>query len=312
MMPRLLLSVLPPFSLNLVQDGADILQFAFMRSALLAGTSLAVVAGLVGYFVVLRRQLFASDALSHVGFAGVLGAAVLGINPLTGLFGSTMLVALGMGLLGKRARARDVVVGTVLAWVLGVGVFFLSVYTNGGGHTYDSTIGVNVLFGTIFGLTPSEADLIALFAAGVILALLALLRPLLFASIDPEVAEARGLPVQLLGMVFLILVAITVGVAVQAVGILLLFSLLVAPGAIAQRLVARPGASLLLSAGLALAFTWASLLLAFYLRYPVSFLISASAFVSFVATLLSQRLLGWWRQRAPAGQRPAAVPTKPI
>jgi len=309
MTASVLLSVLPPFSFNLVQDVTNMLQFTFMQSALLAGTALAVVAGLVGYFVVLRRQLFASEALSHVGFAGVMGAAVLGIDQLAGLFGLTALVALGMGLLGKRARARDVAVGTLLAWVLGLGVFFLSVYINGGGPTHVITLGVNTLFGTILGLSPSQALLIALFSAGVILALLALLRPLLFASLDPEVAEARGLPVQLLGSVFLVLVAITVGVAIQAVGILLLFSLLVAPGAIAQRLVARPGAALLLSAALALAFTWGSLLLGFYLNYPVSFLISTLAFVSFVATLLSQWLLQRWRQRAPAEQRPTAAST---
>ncbi len=309
MTASVLLSVLPPFSLNLVQDVANMLQFTFMQSALLAGTALAVVAGLVGYFVVLRRQLFASEALAHVGFAGVMGAAVLGIDQLAGLFGLTALVALGMGVFGKRTRARDVAVGTVLAWVLGLGVFFLRVYINGGGPTHQITLGVNTLFGTILGLSPAQALLIALFSAGVILTLLALLRPLLFASLDPEVAEARGLPVQLLGIVFLILVAITVGVAIQAVGILLLFSLLVAPGAIAQRLVARPGAALLLSAALALAFTWGSLLLGFYLNYPVSFLISTLAFVSFVATLLSQWLLKRWRQRVPAHQRPAATPT---
>jgi zinc/manganese transport system permease protein len=285
-----LLSVIPPFSPNLIQDVQAMLGFDFMRHALLAGTIIALVAGLGSYFIVLRHQAFAGDALSHVAFAGALGAAVLGINLLLGLFGVTVVVALGIGVLGERARARDVAIGTVLAWVLGLGVLFLSIYTSTASGS-NGAIGVNVLFGTIFGLTAQQATLAAWIGAGALLLLLMMARPLLFASLDPEVAAARGVPVRALGLAFLVIVGVTVAEAVQAVGVLLIFSLLVAPGAIAQRLVIRPFAALALSAGLALAFTWVGLTMAFYTPYPVSFLISALAFFTYLLVLLGHQ--GW-------------------
>ncbi len=283
-----LLSVIPPFSPNLLTDAQEMLRHDFMRSAFLAGTVIALVAGVVSSFIVIRHQAFAGDALSHVAFAGVLGAAVLGVNLLFGLFGTTVVVALGIGLLGERARARDVAIGTVLAWVLGLGVLFLSIYTSTSSGS-NGTIGVNVLFGTIFGLTAQQASLAAWIGAGTLALLLLIARPLLFASLDPEVAAARGVPVRALGLGFLVLVGITVGEAVQAVGVLLIFSLLVAPGAVAQRLVTRPFLALALSAGFALTFTWVGLTIAFYTPYPVSFLISALAFCTYLLVLLVQQ-----------------------
>ena len=306
-----LLSIIPPFSPNLVQDAQAMLSHDFMQYAFLAGTVIALAAGVVSYFIILRHQTFAGDALSDVAFAGALGAAVLGLPLLLGLFGGTVAVALGISLLGGRARARDVAIGTVLAWVLGLGVLFLSIYTSTASGS-NGTIGVNVLFGTIFGLTAQQANLAAWIGAGALALLLLIARPLLFASLDPEVAAARGVRVRALGLVFLVLVGVTVAEAVQAVGALLIFSLLVAPGAIAQRLVTRPFLALALSAVLALVFTWVGLTIAFYTPYPVSFLISALAFVSFVATIISQRLLEQGKQRGSADQRPAAAPTKPI
>jgi zinc/manganese transport system permease protein len=283
-----LLSVIPPFSPNLLTDAQEMLRHDFMRSAFLAGTVIALVAGVISPFIILRHQAFAGDALSHVAFAGVLGAAVLGVNLLVGLFGTTVAVALGIGLLGERARARDVAIGTLLAWVMGLGVLFLSIYTSTSSGS-NGTIGVNVLFGTIFGLTAQQANLAAWIGAGALALLLLIARPLLFASLDPEVAAARGVPVRALGLGFLVLVGVTVGEAVQAVGVLLIFALLVAPGAIAQRLVARPFLALALSAGLALALTWIGLTIAFYTPYPVSFLISALAFCTYLLVLLGQQ-----------------------
>lgn len=272
------------FSPNLIQDVREMLSVDFMRHAFLAGTVLAIVAGLVGYFVVLRNLVFATEALSHVTFTGALGAAVLGYNPLLGLFGVTMLVALSMGAMGTRARSRDVVVGTVLTWVLGLGVLFLSIYTSQSGAT-NSSIGVNFLFGSIFGLQAQQAQLIAVVGLGAIVALLLIARPLLFASIDPDVAAARGVPVRWLSLAFLVLVALSVAEAVPAVGALLNSALLVTPAAIAQRLVARPFVALLLCAVLALAFMWVGLTIGFYAPYPVSFVISALAFVTYVAVV---------------------------
>jgi len=281
-------SVLPPFSPNLWQDLQDMLSHDFMRSAFLAGTAVALVAGLVGYFVVLRQLTFASDALSHLAFTGALGAVVFGVPLLAGVFGLTIVVALGMGALGQRARARDTAVGTLLAWVLGVGVLFLSIYT-AHGSAANGAVGVNVLFGSIFGVQPSQAALAAAIAIGASLILLATARPLLFATLDPEVAAARGVPVRLLGFLFLALLGVAVAEAVQVVGALLLFALLVTPAAIAERLVARPYAALFVSALLALIFTWLGLTIAFYTAYPVSFLISALAFAAYILVVIARR-----------------------
>ena len=286
-----LLSVTPPFSLNLIQDLREMLSLDFMRQAFLAGTMLSIVAGLVGYFVVLRHLVFAVEALSHVTFAGVLAAAIVGSHPLVGLFGVTTLVALGIGALDTRgqARARDVTIGTVLAWVLGLGVLFLSIYTSLASGT-ESSIGVNVLFGSILGLQAQQAQFTALVGVVTIVALLAIARPLLFASIDPDVAAARGVPVRFLNVVFLVLVALSVAEAVPAVGALLNSALIVTPAAISQRLVARPFVALLLSATLALAFTWVGLIIGFYAPYPISFLISTLSFIAYVAVVTWQRL----------------------
>lgn len=291
-----LLSVIPPFSLNLLEDVQAMLQQDFMRYAFLAGTVIALAAGVVSYFIVLRHQAFAGDALSDVAFAGALGAAAFGLNLLVGLFGATVAVALGIGLLGERARARDVAIGTMLAWVLGLGVLFLTIYTSAA-NSSNGYIGVNILFGTIFGLTAQQATLAAWVGAGALVLLLVMARPLLFASLDPDVAAARGVPVRALGLAFLVVLGVTVGEAVQAVGALLIFSLLVAPGAIAQRLVTRPFLALALSAGLALTFTWAGLTIAFYTSYPVSFLISALAFFTYLLILLGQQGRMVWTRR---------------
>ncbi len=285
------LTFVASFSPNLIQDVREMLSVDFMRYAFLAGTVLAIVAGLVGYFVVLRNMVFATEALSHVTFAGALGAAILGINPLLGLFGVTTLVALGMGALGTRSRSHDVAIGTLLAWVLGLGVLFLSIYTSQSSGS-NSTIGVTFLFGSIFGLQAQQAHLVAVVGVGAIVALLAIARPLLFASIDPDVAAARGVPVRGITAVFLVLVALSVAEAVPAVGALLNSALLVTPAAIAQRLVARPFVALLLSPVLALAFMWVGLTIGFYTPYPVSFLISTLALVTYVAVVTWQRLRG--------------------
>ena len=275
------------FSLNLIQDGQEMLSLDFMRSAFLSGTMLSILSGLVGYFVVLRYQVFAVEALSHVTFTGALGVAIAGGNPLLGLFGVTILAAIGMGGLEMRSqsRSRDVAIGTLLAWVLGLGVLFLSLYASS-----DGTIGVNILFGSIFGIPAQQAKLTAVLSLITIAVLLAIARPLLFASVDPEVAAARGVPVRGLNFGFLVLVALSVAAAVPAVGALLNSALIVTPAAIAQRLVARPFAAFWLSALLAVAFTWAGLVLGFYAPYPIGFIISALAFGSYAGVVVWQRL----------------------
>ncbi|MEA2161013.1 MAG: zinc/manganese transport system permease protein [Solirubrobacteraceae bacterium] len=234
------------------------LSHEFVRNAYLAGSFIAVACGLVGYFVVLRSQVFAGDALSHVAFTGALAAAAIGIDTRVGLFAATVVVGVALGALGRRARADDVVIGSVFAWILGLGVLFLSIFASSAGGGNGAT-GVRVLFGSIFGLSPVDARFAAVIAAAVCVALLAMARPLLFITIDPEVARAQGVPMRLLGTAFLVLLAVTTAESAQAVGALLLLGLLAAPAGAAHQLTPRPYLGLLLSAMLTLASMWAGL-----------------------------------------------------
>lgn len=255
----------------------DMLAQPFMRHAFLAGTAIALASGLVGYFVVLRGQVFTGDALSHVAFAGALGALAIGVDARIGLFVATVLGAVAMGRLGPRGRPDDVVIGSVFAWVLGLGVLFLSVYTTSRSAS-DGRAGINVLFGSILGLSRSQAVLAAVVGAAVCGALAAMARPLLFASVDEAVAAARGVPVRALGLLFLAVVGACAAEATQAVGSLLLLGLLAAPAGAAQRLTARPFHAMWLSAGLAVAAMWVGLTASYVLpRVPPSFAVTTAA-----------------------------------
>ena len=275
------------FGWNLIRDIQAQFQYAFIQHAYIAGAIVAIVAGVVGYFVVLRSLSFAGHALSHIGFAGATGAVALGVNPIYGLLFFTVGGAVGMGALGKRIYGRDVVIGIVLAWMLGLGVLFLSLYSGYATEAYA------LLFGEILGI--SQTDVVVTLVAGVVtLAAIAIMfRPLLFASVDSDVAEARGVPVKLLSILFMVVLAISVSEAVQVVGVLLIFALLVTPPAIAERLTARPGMAIALSVLLALLFTWVGLFVSFYLPYPVSFFITTLAFVTYLVV----RLWIYLRQR---------------
>ena len=247
----------------------------FFANAILAGTAIAAACGLVGYFLVLRAQVFTGDALSHVAFTGALAALAFGLDPRIGLFTATIAIALLMGSLGRRGLADDVVIGNIFAWILGLGVFFLTVYTTSR-STANGSAGVTVLFGSIFGLRSSDAVVAA--AIGVILCLLmvVLARPLLFATLDPAVAAARGVPVRLLGLGFLALVGACTAEATQAVGALLLLGLLAAPAGAAGRLTIHPYRALGLSGVLAVADMWAGLGLSYAVPVlPPSFAILA-------------------------------------
>jgi zinc/manganese transport system permease protein len=245
----------------------NLLQHEFVRNAFMAGTIVAMICGLVGYFVILRGQAFATESLSHVGFTGATGAALVGASSLVGMFLLTLLSGLGMGALGRRLRGRDVEVGMVLSFFLGLGVLFLSLYSQ------NATRAVSVLFGSILSVSRQDA-LITLGAGLVVLAVLAVIyRPLLAASIDPEVAEARGIPVQGLSILFTLLLAVTVSVTVQVVGVLLVFALLVVPAATAEHLTHRPLSMLCLSVALSVAGVWGGLVLAFVGNAPASFFI---------------------------------------
>lgn len=261
----------------------------FFRNALLAGTFVALACGAVGYFVVLRAQVFAGDALSHVAFTGALAAAAAGIDARVGLFAATIAVALVLGAVGGvRARqpADDVAIGIVFVWVLGLGVLFLVLFSSGSGAG-DGLLGARALFGSIFGLSAADARLAAVIGAAIFVAILAIARPLLFASVDPGVAAVRGVPVTALGLVFLALVGATAAEATQAVGALLLLGLIAAPAGAAHRLTSNPYLALALSTALAVIAMWLGLMLSYAIpSLPPSTAIIATATACYLLAFL--------------------------
>lgn len=273
------------FSMNLYADLSDMLSYDFMRYAFAAGVVVSLLSGLVGYFIVLRRLTFAGEALSHVAFAAALGGVILGIDPLIGMFVVTILLAVVMSGLSESARSHDVAVGTVLAWVLGLGALFLSIYTSSPSGGSNGQIGVNVLFGSILGLQPQQVQSTAVVGLVAAVVMIVIARPLLFASVDSAVAAARGVPVRLLSMLFLAVVAVTVAASVQVVGALLVLALLVLPAATAQRITDRPFRAMAISSALALVFTCAGVAAGYYAPYPISFLITSLAFAGYLLAL---------------------------
>ena len=271
----------------------DMLSHEFMRNAFVGGTAVAIACGLVGQFLVLRAQVFTGDALSHVAFAGALGALAIGVDARVGLFGAVVVVALLLGAIGGEGKADDVVIGSVFVWILGLGVLFLSLFTASRATT-NRTAGVSVLFGSIFGLDNEHALVAVVLAMPVIVAVLLIARPLLFASLDEAVAAARGVPVRRLGYAFLALVGVAAGEATQAVGALLLLALLAAPAASAQRLTARPFLALALSPLVAVGGLWVGLVVSYRVAdVPPSFAIVATLTATFVlSTALGRRVNG--------------------
>jgi len=259
----------------------------FIQHALLAGVPIAALAGVVGYFMVLRGQVFSGDALSHVAFTGAVVALAFGVDTRIGLVVATVGVGVALGLLGERGRADDVVIGTVFAWVLGLGVLALSIYTASGRSSQSGSAGVSVLFGSIFGLSASAAWTAAAVSGVLLVLVLLIARPLLFASIDEAVAAARGVPVRMLGVGFLALVGATAAEATQAVGALLLLGLLAAPAGAAMRLTDRPFVALTLAPALAVTAMVLGLLGSYlFPRLPPSFTILTVASDLYAVALL--------------------------
>lgn len=277
------------------------LQYPFMVNAYLVGTIVSILAGIVGFFVVTRGVSFAAHALSHVGFAGAAGAVLVGMDPLLGLIVFCLAAALVMGLLGERLRGRDVAIGVVTAFSLGLGTLFLKLYTR-----YASEV-ISILFGTILGVSVQEVAVTLVLGLLTIIALIAIYRPLLFASIDPEVAEARGVPTRTLSIIFLLIVALAVAQAVQVVGVLLIFTLMVAPPATAQYLMRTPGKAVLLGAALALVETWIGITLAYYWSLPVSFFIATLSCGAYLAARAIAPRLPQTRAEHPHFEAPERV-----
>ena len=219
----------------------DYLSQPFAQHALIAGTLIAVISGLIGPFVVTRNMAFAVHGTAELSFTGAAAGLVVAGDPVGGALVGSLVVATAIGLLGARERERDSAIGVILAFGLGAGVYLLSLY-----HGFASEA-TNILFGQIFGISTGQLVLLVCVATGVLITMSFLYRPLLFASVDPEVAEARGVRTRLVGVLFLFVLALTVTEAAQIVGTLLVLSLAITPAAAAQRLTARPGLVTLLS-----------------------------------------------------------------
>jgi zinc/manganese transport system permease protein len=283
---------------------AHMLDHPFLRSAFLAGTFIALAAGLVGYVVVLRGQVFTGDALSHVAFTGALAALAFGIDLRAGLYGACVVFAVLMAVLGRRASADDTVIGSVFAWILGLGALFLSIFTTSqsGTGSVGADAGVNVLFGSILGLSSGQALSDSLIAVGIVVVFVVIGRPLMFASLDETVAGARGVPVRVLGYTFFILLGVTAGVATQAVGALLLLGLVAAPAGASQRFSSRPFVAVWLSAGIAVASMWIGLTVAYLApKVPPSFGIIAVATGTYLASFAVSSARGQSRIRRRVG-----------
>lgn len=261
----------------------DILSTNFMRNAFLGGTLVALAAGVVGYFVVIRRDSFAAHALAHIGFPGATGAVLIGAPVTLGLAVFCIAGGFAIGALGKRADRREVATGTILALATSLGVLFASMATRS-----TNTV-TSVLFGNLLAISEGQLVAFALFTAALLAGVGVIARPLLFASINPQVAEAKGVPVRMLGMAFMIMLAVVVTMAVQVVGTLLLFALIVTPAATAIAITARPSAVVGIATGIGLTAVSTGLVLSAMFNLPPSFPIVAITFVGWAGTLVATR-----------------------
>jgi zinc/manganese transport system permease protein len=266
--------------------------YDFMIRAFEAASIVAIVAGLIGYFLVLRGQTFAGHALSHVGFAGATGAALIGLAPLWGLLGFTVAGGIAMGALGERLSNRDVAIGMVLALALGFGLLFLNFYT-----AYAAQA-MTLLFGNVLAVDGKMLVDLASLSLATLVALGIIARPLLFVTLQPEVAEAHGLPIVILAILFMALVAVAVAESTEIVGVLLVFTLMVGPAAAAQNLTNQFGRGVFLSVTFALAEAWAGIALAYATDWPTSFWISVLSGATYLAAILWHRVTGASNRRA--------------
>ncbi|MCW2584235.1 MAG: Zinc transporter permease [Klenkia sp.] len=265
------------------ENWLQVLQTTFMQHAFIGGTMVALTAGLMGYFVITRQNAFAAHALAHIGFPGATGAILVGAPVTLGLAVFCVGGGLLIGVFGKRVAEREIATGTILAGATGLGVLFASLATANASTT------TTVLFGNLLAISRDQLWLFGLFTVVVVLVLAGIARPLVFASVDPAVAEARGVPVRALGVAFVVLLALTITMAVQVVGTLLLFALVVTPAAAGLRLTARPGRVAGLAVAFALASVWVGLLLSAVIDLPPSFFVVSIAVLIWAVVLVLTR-----------------------
>jgi len=295
---------------NLAEVIRELLSFHFMVNALRAGTIVAVVAGAIGYPMVLRRQSFAGHTLALIGFPGAAGATWLGLNTAVGYFGFCIAGALIISALPGSGRPHaglggfseeSAAIGTVQAFALACGFLFVSLY-----HGFLNGLN-NLLFGTIIGITDQQVLVLLIADTGCLLALILLGRPVLFSTIDPDVAQARGVPTRLVSTAFLVLLGIAAGGTSQITGSLLVFALLVAPAAAATRLTAQPAAGVALSITLAVLITWIGETFAFFSPYPIGFWVTTLGFGVFLLATAYRRIADRIAQHPPITSPPQRV-----
>lgn len=287
------------FSWNLLADLYDMWSMPFMLNAFRAGTIVAVLAAVTGWFMVLRQQSFAGHTLAVVGFPGAAGAVLLGVSAIYGYFVFCLAAAAVISLLparpGRSGTAESGLIGTVQAFALATGMLFVSLYR---GFLSDTSA---LLFGSFLGISGAQVVVLCVIAVVVLGVLAVIGRPLLFASIDPDVARAHGVPTRALDVLFLLLLgAVTAGVS-QITGALLVFALLVLPPATAQRLTARPLGGLAISLLLALSIVWVALFIGFYSPYPIGFWLTTIAFGCYLAAGAVGAATRWVRARGAVG-----------
>jgi zinc/manganese transport system permease protein len=286
-----MLSLLPVGALSLdpISDFRQLTAFPFMVNALEAGTIVAIMAGIVGWFMVLRRETFAGHTLAVMSFPGATGALLIGLPAAAGYFlfsgGAAIVIGLAGAGVGRQRGEESAVTGAVQAFGLACGFVFLSLY-HGVLAGYE-----NLLFGSFLGITRGQVLTLAI-VAGLALSFFALAsRPLLFASVDEPVARSSGVPVGVLSPLFLVVLGLAVAATAQITGVLLVFALLVAPPATAQLITPRIGASLLLTVTLGILITWIGLALAYFYNYPVGFYITSVAFTVYVLARVARALI---------------------
>jgi zinc/manganese transport system permease protein len=254
---------------------AEYLSESFVRNALVAATLVAITAGLIGPLVTVRDLAFAVHGTAELAFTGAAAGLLVANDPFLGALLGSLVVATAIGFLGNHARERNSAIGVILAFGLGLGVYLLSLYRG------FATAATNILFGQIFGVSHGQITLLTVIAIGVLVAMAVLYRPLLFASVDPELAEARGVPTRLVGLLFVFVLAVTVTEAAQIVGTLLVLSLAITPAAAASRLTARMPVVIAISVVFALIAADGGLLLS--LTHPN---VKASVFISAISFVL--------------------------
>jgi zinc/manganese transport system permease protein len=292
----------PHLTWNPVHDLSEVLEYHFMVNALIAGSVVAVMAGLLGWFMVLRRETFAGHTLSMMAFPGASGAALIGVPATWGYFVFCVVGALTIGRSSAGERhswgEQSATIGAVQAVALGLGFLFVSLY---GGVLGDLD---NLLFGTFLGISDGQVLVLLVLAAASVAVLVALGRPLLFASVDPDVASARGVPSRALGVAFLVLLGLAVAATSQITGVLLVFALLLMPAASAQAITARPGVSLGLTVVIGLVVVWLGLGIAYFSIYPAGFYVTMISFAIYVIV----RITMWARGTARRGLGPSEHP----